>query len=48
MVPQVGIGVYGFYAIRHSKNTVPVTVVIMALMSRAGRDPYRGRQLEPH
>jgi NCS1 nucleoside transporter family len=34
MVLQVGIGVYGFYAIRSfEKYTVPVTVVIMALMS---------------
>jgi NCS1 nucleoside transporter family len=34
MLLQVGIGVYGFYAIRtFEKYTVPVTVVIMALMS---------------
>ena len=34
MVLQVGIGVYGFYAIRtFEKYTVPVTVAIMALMS---------------
>jgi purine-cytosine permease-like protein len=34
MALQVGIGVYGFYAIRtFEKYTVPVTVVIMALMS---------------
>ena len=34
MVIQVGIGVYGFYAIRtFEKYTVPVTVVIMVLMS---------------
>ena len=34
MVLQVGIGVYGFYAIRtFEKYTVPVTVVIMVLMS---------------
>lgn len=34
MVLQVSIGVYGFYAIRtFEKYTVPVTVVIMALMS---------------
>ncbi len=34
MVLQVGIGVYGFYAIRtFEKYTVPVTAVIMVLMS---------------
>src|SRR5437867_3148802 len=34
MVIQVLIGIYGFYAIRtFEKYTVPVTVVIMALMS---------------
>jgi purine-cytosine permease-like protein len=34
MVLQVGIGVYGFYAIRtFEKYTVPVTVVIMVVMS---------------
>src|SRR5436190_17044326 len=34
MVIQVGIGIYGFYAIRtFEKYTVPVTVAIMALMS---------------
>jgi purine-cytosine permease-like protein len=34
MVLQVGIGIYGFYAIRtFEKYTVPVTVAIMALMS---------------
>lgn len=34
MVLQVGIGVYGFYAIRtFEKYTVPVTVLIMVLMS---------------
>src|SRR6266481_4008890 len=34
MALQVGIGVYGFYAIRtFEKYTVPVTVVIMVLMS---------------
>jgi NCS1 nucleoside transporter family len=34
MVIQVGIGIYGFYAIRtFEKYTVPVTVVIMVLMS---------------
>ncbi len=34
MAVQVGIGVYGFYAIRtFEKYTVPVTVAIMALMS---------------
>jgi purine-cytosine permease-like protein len=34
MVLQVGIGVYGFYAIRtFEKYTVPVTVAIMVLMS---------------
>ena len=34
MVVQVVIGIYGFYAIRtFEKYTVPVTVVIMALMS---------------
>ena len=34
MVIQVGIGVYGFYAIRtFEKYTVPVTVIIMVLMS---------------
>jgi NCS1 nucleoside transporter family len=34
MALQVGIGVYGFYAIRtFEKYTVPVTVAIMALMS---------------
>jgi NCS1 nucleoside transporter family len=34
MALQVGIGIYGFYAIRtFEKYTVPVTVVIMALMS---------------
>jgi purine-cytosine permease-like protein len=34
MVLQVAIGIYGFYAIRtFEKYTVPVTVVIMALMS---------------
>lgn len=34
MVLQVGIGVYGFYAIRtFEKYTVPVTVAIMILMS---------------
>src|SRR5882724_9063680 len=34
MALQVGIGVYGFYAIRtFEKYTVPVTVVIVALMS---------------
>jgi NCS1 nucleoside transporter family len=34
MVLQVGIGIYGFYAIRtFEKYTVPVTVAIMVLMS---------------
>ncbi|MEH2493514.1 cytosine permease [Bradyrhizobium sp. AZCC 2230] len=34
MALQVGIGVYGFYAIRtFEKYTVPVTIVIMVLMS---------------
>jgi NCS1 nucleoside transporter family len=34
MVIQVGIGVYGFYAIRtFEKYTVPVTIVIMVIMS---------------
>ncbi len=34
MVLQVGIGVYGFYAIRtFEKYTVPVTIAIMVLMS---------------
>jgi purine-cytosine permease-like protein len=34
MVIQVGIGIYGFYAIRtFEKYTVPVTAVIMVLMS---------------
>ena len=34
MVIQVGIGVYGFYAIRtFEKYTVPVTVMIMVMMS---------------
>lgn len=34
MVIQVGIGIYGFYAIRtFEKYTVPVTVAIMVLMS---------------
>ncbi len=34
MALQVGIGIYGFYAIRtFEKYTVPVTVVIMVLMS---------------
>jgi purine-cytosine permease-like protein len=34
MALQVGIGVYGFYAIRtFEKYTVPVTVVIMVIMS---------------
>jgi purine-cytosine permease-like protein len=34
MVIQVGIGVYGFYAIRtFEKYTVPVTVIIMVIMS---------------
>src|SRR5436190_5710328 len=34
VVIQVGIGIYGFYAIRtFEKYTVPVTVAIMALMS---------------
>ena len=42
MVVQVLIGIYGFYAIRtFEKYTVPITVVIMALMSVARLDAAR-------
>ena len=49
MVLQVLIGIYGFYAIRtFEKYTVPVTVVIMVLMSVLAWTPAGRRQLGPH